>query len=315
MSRRVYCTNNSKYSIEDYQAHQAGLKQRITSEDNPLSIKESSTHQFEDYQVRIFSAQPVNKNHWSFSYYQIYHQDQLITTIYRNDSHQFIKFLNHPNGKTYLFLSEHYNGGLTIFDLNDRIEYIYLPNEWCITNLEIVNRTPQPSEGLSGQNPTPLLILTTCFWGGPYGTKFYDFGSPPDRQSFRLPHEAVLRTADQTEPDSVASEVFQTALQNNNEFNAPLKICSELTPAESFIFDRIENGLIYFKYAYDDCGESGAKFIRESFDVFNDQVPNLQIVYETDPDYKESDCLDYDCRETNHELCKICYNLEYSITI
>ena len=96
--------------------------------------------------------------------------------------------IDHPNGTDYLFISEDYNGGYTIIDLKNYVEYIFIPNSWYVTSVE-------PSKDRK------KLIVTGCVWGDSYYSKILDFSDPPaNKETFVDNFTKGLQTLHKSDP-------------------------------------------------------------------------------------------------------------------
>lgn len=170
-------------------------------------IKFTSKNSGTKYMIDLFSVENKLKNFWNYTILEIYEnkEDTLnkcfitkyITTIIRNYGSSPICFVDHPNGTDYLIVSEDYNGGYTIIDLNNYIEYIFFPNGWCIGKMDI-------------SEDKTKLIFNGSIWGEVISTKIFDFSEPPNnKDNFVTNFSNGLKIMIESEPGFIIDESYK----------------------------------------------------------------------------------------------------------
>ena len=242
----------------------------------------------ERYRVKIYSVKNLTRNVWGYTIYELYQEtsgndSKLIHKVYHNYGNGPCQFYSHL-GHLYLVLTEHYNGGLSFISLTQGIEYVYLPNQWCISNLQI-------SHG--------KLIMDGCFWGGPYSGKIYAF---PD-----LTADFACGSKDD------ASFV---------EFEAPLTLLYQSD--DYFRVAEVKDGKVFYDYDidvffqkdYDNLVNYGNQ-LREKYSdvtIVETQDEEDQGLYPCDCD-KPCDCAAPHEGPCERCYCNTIYTLRYSIDL
>lgn len=134
----------------------------------------------------------TTKGAWSYTkgtVYVVYGKQRVpLVNVYRNYGSFWHTWVEHPNGREYLFCGEDYQG-LTMLDL-DEIERYYKANGGGTDDLvDLPGRHDYlPDAAKQGfgwcaveMYPSPdgtILVANGCYWASPYDLKFYDFSHP-----------------------------------------------------------------------------------------------------------------------------------------
>lgn len=112
----------------------------------------------------------------------------LLLNVYRNYSHFWHAWVEHANGREYLFCGEDYQG-LTMIDLQQVEDHFRRVGGGISDDVDVPGRWDfLPNSAKQGfgwctvdMYPSPdgtIIVAEGCFWGAPYDLRFYDFSEP-----------------------------------------------------------------------------------------------------------------------------------------
>jgi len=132
----------------------------------------------------------TGENTWNYSKGTIRNEHNIaLISVYRNYGHFWHCWVEHANGKEYLFCGEDYQG-FTLIDLDRVAEYArYCGGGIDDGDVDIPGRQDYlPDRAKQGfgwcpvvMHPSPdgtVLAVEGCYWACPYEIRFYDFSKP-----------------------------------------------------------------------------------------------------------------------------------------